>query len=168
MYSTAINLPIIIQSIRRLYYLLRTGKILKSPLTNANTIYSPYRGHCGDLGWPWPVVSSLTRVRDSGSLFHSNICIFFAWELDAVRIIRVFAARVYLENLNPESRKAIFEPKPRLTPLMVSPANNTTGTPGYAKMMASIKSLITVIPLEIFSFCEHPGLYQMDITLYPL
>ena len=27
-------------------------------------------------------------------------------------------------NLNPESRNAIFDPKPRLTPLMVSPVNN--------------------------------------------
>ena len=35
-----------------------------------NTVSSLYSGHCGDL----ELVSSLARVRKSGSLFQSNVC----------------------------------------------------------------------------------------------
>ena len=50
-----------------------------------HTVKSPYKGHCGDL----ELLSSLARVRNSGSLFQPNICTFFAWGLAAVRIIVV-------------------------------------------------------------------------------
>ena len=38
-----------------------------------HTVKSPYKGHCGDL----ELLSSLARVRNSGSLFQPNICTFF-------------------------------------------------------------------------------------------
>ena len=48
-----------------------------------NTVNSLYSGHCRDL----KLVSSVARVRNSGSLFQSNVCNFFARNLSAVRII---------------------------------------------------------------------------------
>ena len=54
------------------------------------TVNSLYSGHCRDL----QLVSSLARVRSSGSLFQSNVCnLFFAGDLAAVRIIEVSARR---------------------------------------------------------------------------
>ena len=50
-----------------------------------NTVNSLYCRHCGDV----ESVSSLARVRDSGSLFQSNVCNIFAGDLAAVRIIGV-------------------------------------------------------------------------------
>ena len=38
-----------------------------------NTVNSLYSGHCRDL----KLVSSVARVRNSGSLFQSNVCNFF-------------------------------------------------------------------------------------------
>ena len=38
-----------------------------------NTVNSLYSGHCRDL----KLVSSLARVRNSGSLFQSNVCNLF-------------------------------------------------------------------------------------------
>ena len=48
-----------------------------------NTVNFLYSGHCRDL----KLVSSVARVRNSGSLFQSNVCNFFARNLSAVRII---------------------------------------------------------------------------------
>ena len=41
-----------------------------------NTVNSLYSGHCRDL----KLVSSVARVRNSGSLFQSNVCNFFCPE----------------------------------------------------------------------------------------
>ena len=49
-----------------------------------------YSGHCRGL----KLVSSLARVRNSGSLFKSNVCnLFLPGNLAAVRIIGVSARR---------------------------------------------------------------------------
>ena len=51
-----------------------------------NTVNSFYSGPCGDP----ELVSSLARVRNSGSLFQSNVCnLFLAGILATVRIIGV-------------------------------------------------------------------------------
>ena len=58
--------------------------LIKSFNDFENRVNSLYSGHCREL----EVVSSLARVRNSGSLFQSNICnLFLAWDLPAVRII---------------------------------------------------------------------------------
>ena len=43
------------------------------PAKTVITVNSLYSGHCRDL----ELVSSLARVRNSGSLFQSNVCILF-------------------------------------------------------------------------------------------
>ena len=49
-------------------------------------VNSLYFRRCGDL----ELVPSLARVRNSGNVFQSNICnLFLAWDVAAVRIIRV-------------------------------------------------------------------------------
>jgi len=64
--------------------LVSVNKNAKKNLTN--TVNSLYCGHCGDL----ELVSSLARVRNSGSLFQSNVCnLFLPGNLAAVRIIGV-------------------------------------------------------------------------------
>ena len=52
-------------------------------------VTSLYSGHCRDL----KLVSLLARVRNSGSLFQSNVYILqfiFAWDLAVVRITGVY------------------------------------------------------------------------------
>ena len=61
-------------------------------------------GTLGGLG----LVSSLTRVRDSGSFFSQTFVFFCAWELDAVRIIGVSATRVYHWKFEPRIKKRHF------------------------------------------------------------
>ena len=76
LYSKAVTFSIIIiQSIRRLYYFLRTKRtfILKSWITNAYAVNSLYRGHCRDLG----LVSSFARVRNTWVYFSQTPVSYF-------------------------------------------------------------------------------------------
>ena len=54
-------------------------------LKSVTTVNSLYCGHCRDL----ESVSSLARLRNSGSLFQSNVCNLFNGDLAAVRFIGV-------------------------------------------------------------------------------
>ena len=55
-------------------YIVFVGLLLTTPaqplFTTVNSLYS---GNCSDL----KLVSSLARVRNSGSLFQSNVCTYF-------------------------------------------------------------------------------------------
>ena len=56
-----------------------------------NTVNSLYSGHCWDL----KLVSSVARVRNSGSLFQSNVC-------------NLFLPRIYLLSARRELTVVIF------------------------------------------------------------
>ena len=94
------NLKVLITSVHIIPFRSSTSliKVMKSHnrpfcsmlgcCSSKNTVNSLYSGHCRDL----ELVSSLARVRKSGTLFQSNVCnLFFAGDLAAVRIIWVSA-----------------------------------------------------------------------------
>ena len=71
--SFLISRPAIVFSIPLFIRHFKNSLIIHKEKTKGITVNSLYSGHCRDL----EVVSSLVRVRNSGSLFQSNVCNLF-------------------------------------------------------------------------------------------